>query len=66
MPEMDGRECFLALRRLNPGVKVILCTGGASEGSTQQTVSEGAVGFIQKPYQLDQLAQAIRKALSAP
>jgi len=65
MPDQDGRECFRALRRIDPNVRAILCTGAADDAATQDTLAEGMVGFIQKPYQLSQLAAAIGRALAA-
>jgi DNA-binding NtrC family response regulator len=66
MPDQDGRECFLAMRRIDPDVRAILCTGAGSDAATQDALAEGMAGFIQKPYQLDQLAAAIQRALAAP
>jgi CheY-like chemotaxis protein len=65
MPDQDGRECFRALRRIDPNVRAILCTGAADDAATQDMLAEGMVGFIKKPYQLNQLAAAIRRALAA-
>jgi nitrogen-specific signal transduction histidine kinase/CheY-like chemotaxis protein len=66
MPDLDGRECFQALHRLNPHVKAILCTGGPGDAATRDMVGQGMVDFIQKPYQAEQLAAAIAKALATP
>jgi PAS domain S-box-containing protein len=66
MPDLDGRECFRALRRLDPNIKAILCTGGPADGARQDILEEGMVGFIQKPYQAEQLATAIGRALEGP
>jgi len=63
MPEMDGRECFRALRRLNPDLKAVLSTGWGGDGATQETLDEGMVGFVRKPYQAEQLAEVVRRAL---
>jgi len=63
MPDMDGQQCFRALRRLDPDVKVILCTGGPADAATESVLGQDAAGFIQKPYQGEQLGAAIAKAL---
>jgi two-component system cell cycle sensor histidine kinase/response regulator CckA len=65
MPDMDGRECFQALHRLDPNVKAILCTGGPADAETRDMVGRGMVDFLQKPYEAEQLAAAIAKALAA-
>jgi signal transduction histidine kinase/CheY-like chemotaxis protein len=64
MPDMDGRECFQALRRLDPHVRAILCTGGPAHEEAREMVGKGIVDFVQKPYQLEQLEGAIAKALA--
>ena len=64
MPDLDGRECFHALRRLDPNVRAILCTGGTVDKATRAMLGEGMAGFIQKPYQAEQLDAAIGRALA--
>ena len=63
MPAMDGRECFRQLRRIDPGVKVIISTGNAREGAVQQTLCEGALGLLPKPYEMMRLAELLERAL---
>uniref|UniRef100_C6E2J0 histidine kinase n=1 Tax=Geobacter sp. (strain M21) TaxID=443144 RepID=C6E2J0_GEOSM len=58
MPRLDGEECFRALRRLDPQLKVVM-----SSGFTQQEVTDkldGIAGFIQKPYKLSTLRELLR------
>jgi PAS domain S-box-containing protein len=63
MPEMDGRQCFRALRALDPAVRAILSTGGPGDGSLQDILGEGGIEFVQKPYAALQLAEAVKRAL---
>ena len=58
MTDMSGAECFAQLRAIRPDVKVILCTGYDRNHAVQDLLNQGVVGFIQKPYDLDELAQA--------
>jgi len=60
MPHMDGEQCFRELRQLNPGVKVIMSSGYNEQDVTQKFVGKGLAGFIQKPYKLSVLKDAIR------
>ncbi|MDD2270707.1 MAG: transporter substrate-binding domain-containing protein [Desulfuromonadaceae bacterium] len=60
MPHMDGEQCFCELRRLNPGVKVIISSGYNEHEVTRKFVDKGVAGFIQKPYKLSVLKEAIR------
>jgi DNA-binding NtrC family response regulator len=63
MPEMGGRECLHRLRELDPQVKVLIATGYTINGSAQILVSEGALGVVEKPFNIEELAIMVRKAL---
>jgi PAS domain S-box-containing protein len=64
MPDMDGQDCFLALKELDPDVRAVLSTGYGMNGRAQAILDEGMVGFIQKPYDLYKLGTAVRSALA--
>lgn len=64
MPELNGRECFRAIRELNPEARAILSSGYSREGAVQEILDEGMLGFVQKPYRADQLCEAVAEALS--
>jgi two-component system, cell cycle sensor histidine kinase and response regulator CckA len=64
MPRLDGKETFLEMKKINPGVRVILSTGFTKDGAVQETLNHGIVSFIQKPYRLEELSAAISQALS--
>jgi two-component system, cell cycle sensor histidine kinase and response regulator CckA len=64
MPGLSGREAFLEMKKINPSVRVILSTGFTKEGAVQETLEEGIVWFIQKPYRLEELSEAMFHALS--
>jgi PAS domain S-box-containing protein len=66
MPKMGGQETYRRLKEVNPNVKAILSTGYSQAGKAQEILSQGVHGFIQKPYAIDELADAIRKALDSP
>jgi CheY-like chemotaxis protein len=61
MPHMDGEQCFRELRRMNPDVKVIMSSGYNEQEVTQKFVGKGLAGFVQKPYRLSTLKDAIRE-----
>ncbi len=66
MPEMSGPECFAELRRIWPDSKILLCTGYDRNHAVQELLNQGTVGFIQKPYDLDELAQVCADAIQQP
>ena len=61
MPHMDGEQCFRELRQIRPDVKVIMSSGYNEQGVTQRFMGKGLAGFIQKPYKLSVLKEAIRR-----
>ena len=61
MPQMDGEQCFQELQQINPAVKVILSSGFSEYEITQKFVGMGLAGFIQKPYKMSALKEAIQR-----
>jgi CheY-like chemotaxis protein len=61
MPHMDGEQCFRELGKLNPDVKVIMSSGYNEQEVTQKFAGKGLAGFIQKPYKLSVLKEALKK-----
>ena len=59
MPRMNGEETFRELRRLSPGLPVLLTSGFSEEVAAQRMLSVENVDFIQKPYGAKQLLAAI-------
>ncbi len=64
MPKLGGRETFRELRRIDPGVKAILASGyDTSQSLVRELLQSGVCGLVRKPYQIRELAQAVRRAL---
>ncbi len=63
MPRMDGREACQSMRRIRPEVRVILSSGYNEQESIQPFADKDLAGFLQKPYTLESLRAALRKAL---
>ncbi len=64
MPRMDGWETLDALRRIAPGIPVILASGYEEDRVMTQARSEKPQAFLAKPYRKEELREAICKALS--
>ncbi len=64
MPVMAGDELFDELMTIDPDVKVLLCTGGAERGLTEDLLAGGALGVVDKPFDARELGQAIAQALT--
>lgn len=65
MPELDGHEAFFRLKEIDPGVKVLLSSGYVSEDDARDVLDAGALGFLQKPYRMIDLARIIRHTFDA-
>jgi CheY-like chemotaxis protein len=65
MPGMDGRVTFERIRALAPGQPVLLSSGYAMDGQTEELMHKGCNGFIQKPFSLPELSRKIRSVLDA-
>jgi PAS domain S-box-containing protein len=63
MPGISGGETFDRLRALNPRVKVLLSSGYSVDGRAREILDRGCNGFLQKPFQLKQIAREVRAIL---
>jgi two-component system cell cycle sensor histidine kinase/response regulator CckA len=63
MPKMNGRDCFRAMRKMNPDLRAVLITGHLPEGSAFEAITEGMKDVIFKPFSRGKLTEAVRAAL---
>ena len=66
MPRMNGREAFLAMRRIRPEARVILTSGYNEQESLQHFLAKDLAGFIQKPFLLKDLRAILQAGLQSP
>src|SRR5262245_17446038 len=66
MPVMGGLECFRKMRVINPLVRVVISSGFSSESSAAEVLSEGAMDYLPKPYDIQALAKVVAAALARP
>lgn len=64
MPRVGGKDCFMELKRMNPKVRAVLSTGYSRDGAAQEILDQGMMGFIQKPYRINQLSEVVSEAMS--
>jgi two-component system, cell cycle sensor histidine kinase and response regulator CckA len=65
MPRLGGRDTFLRLKELNPALKALFATGYGVEEKERELLDTGALGIIQKPYDLSAVENEIRRALQS-
>jgi two-component system cell cycle sensor histidine kinase/response regulator CckA len=64
MPDLSGRQVLEQLKKIQPDIKVILSSGYSLSGLGEDGQGMAGDGFIQKPYQIDQLAAVLESVLS--
>jgi PAS domain S-box-containing protein len=64
MPGISGSETFNTLKSINPGIKVILSSGYSINGKAKEIMERGCRAFIQKPFEMSDLSDKIRKVLA--
>jgi len=63
MPEMSGEETLLAMRLLEPGLPVLVCTGLEAEARLMMMRETGRTGLLVKPYPASQLLDSVQALL---
>ncbi|HKJ71327.1 MAG TPA: sigma-54 dependent transcriptional regulator [Gammaproteobacteria bacterium] len=63
MPEMDGLTLVRALKEHDPEAAVLVVTGYSSVDNAVESIKAGALDFIKKPFDLDELAIQVDQAL---
>ncbi len=64
MPVMGGRETFKRIKEIDPQVRALLATGFSMTKDTQDILDEGFVGYITKPFTIQQLSEKIREIMN--
>ena len=66
MPGMSGLETLRRVRQKHPDLPVLLVTAFADIRSAVAAMRDGAVNYLAKPIDLDELIVTVRKAIHAP
>jgi YesN/AraC family two-component response regulator len=51
------------LKKINPNVKVLLATGYAENNRVRSLLNQGIDGFIQKPFNLNELSEKMEQII---
>ncbi len=63
MPGISGIECARQLKKMMPGVKIVMVTGVADPAAIAASSNAGSDGYVTKPFSPAQCLAAIRFAL---
>lgn len=61
MPNMDGEETFNQLKEIDQNVNVLISSGYIQNEKVENLLAKGARGFIQKPFDLKELAAKLKQ-----
>lgn len=64
MPEMDGLECLKELKKIDPKVKVIMCSTVDEPKVVAEIFKQGILDFITKPVSEERLIESLESALN--
>ena len=65
MPRMAGKEAYIEMRKIDPGVPVIVCTGYGDNEEVQELLTLGARGMLAKPYRIADLAAKLEEVTAS-
>jgi DNA-binding NtrC family response regulator len=64
LPDGSGADIFELCRRILPGVPIIIMTGFGSVADAVRLVKAGALDYLEKPFNLDELVETVRMTVS--
>jgi len=62
MPDMDGIETLRRIKKIAPGVEVVMLTGHANVEVAMQGMELGAFDYLMKPIDIDDLLYKLQDA----
>ncbi len=62
MPGKNGKDAFFEMRRINKDVKALIISGYSVDKEVLNLLDHGLQGFIQKPFEIAELAKKISSA----
>jgi DNA-binding NtrC family response regulator len=62
MPGIDGLKLMSEIKREQPDLRIILLTGHGSVADAKRGMEEGAVDYLMKPVDIEELTEKIRNA----
>jgi PAS domain S-box-containing protein len=65
MPRMEGKQAFIEMRSIRSDVRVVLMSGFNEQEITRQLPSQDSLGFLQKPFGIEDLTSVVQSVLAA-
>ena len=64
MPGMDGMEVLRQVREVRPDIRIIMITAYGTIGSAVEAMKLGAVDFLQKPFDPEEIRELVFRVLN--
>ena len=64
MPEMDGLAALKVIKKMDPSAKVAMVTAVGQAALVMESYKTGAIDFVLKPFNQDQVLGTIKKHLT--
>ena len=66
MPSMSGPDTIASLKKINPGVRIIVATGGDSVHGMISAAELGVRALLKKPFDVFALLDTLQRVLQSP
>ncbi len=64
MPDFDGIELLRRAKKIHPDIGAIFMTGYANVESAKDAITEGALDYLRKPFNIAEIRSAVSRALT--
>jgi two-component system, chemotaxis family, chemotaxis protein CheY len=64
MPDMNGLDVVRALHRLDPGVRIVMCSAMGAQHLMDEAAAAGARGYIVKPFSESRVLEVLNEAMA--
>ncbi|MFP4355306.1 MAG: response regulator [Phycisphaerae bacterium] len=66
LPDSNGRDIFRQIEQIDPSVRVLLASGYDARVAEDLSDSKCFIGFLQKPFSLENMVSVVEEALDRP
>jgi len=64
LPDANGFDVLREIRRISPETRVIIISADGTEENRRKAATEGAMGLLEKPFNIRDVNEVIRRAYS--
>jgi CheY-like chemotaxis protein len=64
MPIINGQQTFEKIRKIDPDIKIMVCSGYTKEDKIQKMIEQGCNEYILKPFDVAVLSEKLNKVLN--